>query len=155
MIANRHAANAQVRGAECSVFANSGAFPDGYIGDSTRAEIAYARNLGKPIRFTHPPSRQGAVPGGSGWREAGGVSMEPTTEHHPFTPLRGLGIDDQALHYLLMPGTAADPDGGTGRSRHSTSPARVADAELQCNSRRPSCPSRVVPGAAADADSRV
>ncbi|MFI6662294.1 hypothetical protein ACIBL8_43065 [Streptomyces sp. NPDC050523] len=26
----------------------------GYIGDSTRAEIAYARSLGKPVRFTHP-----------------------------------------------------------------------------------------------------
>ncbi|MFD7016072.1 hypothetical protein [Streptomyces sp. NPDC059928] len=25
-----------------------------YIGDSTRSEIAYARELGKPIRFTHP-----------------------------------------------------------------------------------------------------
>jgi hypothetical protein len=25
-----------------------------YIGDSTRAEIAYARNLGKLVRFTHP-----------------------------------------------------------------------------------------------------
>ncbi|WP_418960355.1 hypothetical protein [Streptomyces tritici] len=25
-----------------------------YIGDSTRAEIAYARSLGKPIDFTHP-----------------------------------------------------------------------------------------------------
>ncbi|MFF5404578.1 hypothetical protein ACFY8K_16945 [Streptomyces misionensis] len=25
-----------------------------YIGDSTRAEIAYARQLGKPVRFTHP-----------------------------------------------------------------------------------------------------
>lgn len=25
-----------------------------YIGDSTRAEIAYARELGKPVRFTHP-----------------------------------------------------------------------------------------------------
>ncbi|SFT31851.1 DUF4406 domain-containing protein [Streptomyces sp. ok210] len=25
-----------------------------YIGSSTRAEIAYARELGKPIRFTHP-----------------------------------------------------------------------------------------------------
>ncbi|MFE7385303.1 hypothetical protein ACFU9F_33620 [Streptomyces zhihengii] len=24
------------------------------IGDSTRAEIAYARSLGKPVRFTHP-----------------------------------------------------------------------------------------------------
>ncbi|MFE2490514.1 hypothetical protein ACFVRU_00320 [Streptomyces sp. NPDC057927] len=54
MIANRHATNAQVRGAECSVFANSGAFPDGYIGDSTRREIEYARRLGKPIRYTHP-----------------------------------------------------------------------------------------------------
>jgi hypothetical protein len=25
-----------------------------YIGDSTRTEIAYARSLGKPVRFTHP-----------------------------------------------------------------------------------------------------
>jgi hypothetical protein len=25
-----------------------------YIGDSTRAEIAYARYLGMPVRFTHP-----------------------------------------------------------------------------------------------------
>ncbi|MFK0244490.1 hypothetical protein ACIQUM_07315 [Amycolatopsis azurea] len=25
-----------------------------YIGDSTRAEIAAARSLGKPVRFTHP-----------------------------------------------------------------------------------------------------
>ncbi|MGW5328052.1 hypothetical protein [Streptomyces sp. NPDC004014] len=25
-----------------------------YIGDSTRAEIAYARSLGKPVRFTYP-----------------------------------------------------------------------------------------------------
>ncbi|MEU8887913.1 hypothetical protein [Streptomyces sp. NPDC048442] len=25
-----------------------------YIGYSTRAEIAYARSLGKPVRFTHP-----------------------------------------------------------------------------------------------------
>ncbi|MFF9240064.1 hypothetical protein ACF1AL_14690 [Streptomyces sp. NPDC014801] len=25
-----------------------------YIGDSTRAEIAYARSLGKPVHFTHP-----------------------------------------------------------------------------------------------------
>ncbi|MBV2355919.1 hypothetical protein KUM39_16305 [Streptomyces sp. J2-1] len=26
----------------------------GYVGDSTRSEIAYARSLGKPVRFTHP-----------------------------------------------------------------------------------------------------
>ena len=25
-----------------------------YVGDSTRAEIAYARSLAKPVRFTHP-----------------------------------------------------------------------------------------------------
>ncbi len=30
--------------------------PGGYIGDSTRNEIAYARSLGKPIRYTHPPA---------------------------------------------------------------------------------------------------
>ena len=32
-----------------------------YIGDSTRAEIAYARELGKPVTFTHPevdPARE-------------------------------------------------------------------------------------------------
>ncbi|MEU9438193.1 hypothetical protein [Streptomyces sp. NPDC048252] len=28
--------------------------PGGYIGDSTRREIAYARSLGRPIRYTHP-----------------------------------------------------------------------------------------------------
>ncbi|MET9119389.1 hypothetical protein ABZX38_35075 [Streptomyces longwoodensis] len=31
--------------------------PDGYIGDSTRSEISYARSLGKPIRYTHPAER--------------------------------------------------------------------------------------------------
>ena len=32
-----------------------------YVGSSTRAEIAYARSLGKPVRFTHPevdPARE-------------------------------------------------------------------------------------------------
>ncbi|MDQ1022444.1 hypothetical protein QF035_000026 [Streptomyces umbrinus] len=28
--------------------------PGGYIGDSTRREIDYARSIGKPIRYTHP-----------------------------------------------------------------------------------------------------
>ncbi len=28
--------------------------PGGYIGSSTRAEIAYAHQLGKPVRYTHP-----------------------------------------------------------------------------------------------------
>ncbi|MEZ7003622.1 hypothetical protein [Streptomyces sp. AD55] len=31
-----------------------------YIGDGTRAEIAYARSLGKPVRFTHPEVDPGA-----------------------------------------------------------------------------------------------
>ncbi|MET8893997.1 hypothetical protein [Streptomyces albogriseolus] len=31
-----------------------------YIGDSTRAEIAYARSLDKPVRFTHPEVDPGA-----------------------------------------------------------------------------------------------
>ncbi|MFE5261394.1 hypothetical protein [Streptomyces coelicoflavus] len=31
-----------------------------YIGDSTRAEITYARSLGKPVRFTHPHVDPGA-----------------------------------------------------------------------------------------------
>ena len=31
-----------------------------YIGDSTRAEIAYARSLAKPVRFTHPEVDPGA-----------------------------------------------------------------------------------------------
>lgn len=32
-----------------------------YIGDSTRSEIAYARQMGKPVEFTHPavdPARE-------------------------------------------------------------------------------------------------
>ncbi|MCX4429231.1 hypothetical protein [Streptomyces mirabilis] len=33
--------------------------PDGYIGDSTRNEIEYARSLGKPIRYTHPADEDG------------------------------------------------------------------------------------------------
>jgi hypothetical protein len=33
-----------------------------YIGDSTRAEIAYARSLGKPVRFTHPEVDPDACP---------------------------------------------------------------------------------------------
>ncbi|MFI2739529.1 hypothetical protein [Streptomyces sp. NPDC018711] len=44
----------QVRAASASEIANSGAFVGDYIGDSTRAEIAYARSLGRPVRFTHP-----------------------------------------------------------------------------------------------------
>ncbi|WP_328718969.1 hypothetical protein OHT52_05310 [Streptomyces sp. NBC_00247] len=31
-----------------------------YVGDSTRAEIAYARSLGRPVRFTHPEVDPGA-----------------------------------------------------------------------------------------------
>ncbi|MFG2313921.1 hypothetical protein [Streptomyces tendae] len=31
-----------------------------HIGDSTRAEITYARSLGKPVRFTHPEVDPGA-----------------------------------------------------------------------------------------------
>lgn len=32
-----------------------------YIGDSTRAEVAYARELGKRVRFTHPEADPGEV----------------------------------------------------------------------------------------------
>lgn len=41
-----------------------------YIGDSTRAEITYARELGKPIRFTHPevdPNPTCSVCSTGGW----------------------------------------------------------------------------------------
>lgn len=34
--------------------------PGGYIGDSTRAEIEYARSLCKPVEFTHPEADPGA-----------------------------------------------------------------------------------------------
>ncbi|MCX5346743.1 hypothetical protein OG901_02915 [Streptomyces mirabilis] len=50
---------AWVRVLDRSVIANSGAFPEGYIGDSTRSEIDYARKLGKPIRYTHPAPETG------------------------------------------------------------------------------------------------
>ncbi|MFE5614116.1 hypothetical protein [Streptomyces sp. NPDC056524] len=33
-----------------------------YIGESTRAEIAYARSLGKPVDFTHPEVDPAAQP---------------------------------------------------------------------------------------------
>ncbi|MGW5030760.1 hypothetical protein ACWEQW_05695 [Streptomyces nigra] len=33
-----------------------------HIGDSTRAEIAYARSLGRPMRFTHPEVDPGPSP---------------------------------------------------------------------------------------------
>ncbi|WP_443054813.1 hypothetical protein [Streptomyces sp. IBSBF 2394] len=33
-----------------------------HVGDSTRAEITYARSLGKPVRFTHPEADPGARP---------------------------------------------------------------------------------------------
>ncbi|GAA5023449.1 hypothetical protein GCM10023335_56220 [Streptomyces siamensis] len=44
---------AWVRVPDRSVIANPGALVGDYIKDSTRAEIAYARSLGKPVRFTH------------------------------------------------------------------------------------------------------
>ncbi len=54
-----------------------------YIGSSTTAEIAYARSLGKPIRFTHPE----ADPGEPGGDPAGG---EPASScgkcKQPFDP---------------------------------------------------------------------
>ncbi|MFJ9633728.1 hypothetical protein ACIRU8_39150 [Streptomyces sp. NPDC101175] len=34
-----------------------------YIGDSTRSEIAYARELGKPVAFTHPEVDPGETAG--------------------------------------------------------------------------------------------
>jgi hypothetical protein len=36
--------------------------PGGYIGDSTRREIEYARSLGKPIRYTHPETETSPRP---------------------------------------------------------------------------------------------
>ncbi|MFE2352686.1 hypothetical protein [Streptomyces parvulus] len=34
-----------------------------HVGDSTRAEITYARSLGRPVRFTHPEADPDAPPG--------------------------------------------------------------------------------------------
>lgn len=49
-----------------------------YIGDSTRAEIAYARSLGKPVPFTHPETEYMATPCSPGGCEPGG---EPCDTH--------------------------------------------------------------------------
>lgn len=49
-----------------------------YIGDSTRAEIAYARELGKPVRFTHPETEYMATPCSPSDCEPGG---EPCDTH--------------------------------------------------------------------------
>jgi hypothetical protein len=35
--------------------------PGGYIGDSTRGEIAYALSLGKTVRYTHPQIDPGLI----------------------------------------------------------------------------------------------
>jgi hypothetical protein len=45
---------ARVRVTERSEIVNSGAFPGGYIGESTSREIDYAHTTGKPISFTDP-----------------------------------------------------------------------------------------------------
>lgn len=50
-----------------------------YIGDSTRAEIAYARELGKPVRFTHPevdPDADQPQPCGEGHCRCYGTGAE-------------------------------------------------------------------------------
>ncbi|WP_234327826.1 hypothetical protein [Streptomyces sp. NRRL F-2664] len=47
-----------------------------YIGESTRAEIAYSRSLGKPVRFTHPETDPDTRPAHS-----------PTLHRHPAEPL--------------------------------------------------------------------
>ncbi|WP_443067501.1 hypothetical protein [Streptomyces sp. NBC_01426] len=52
--AGLHASPARVRVTERSEIANSGAFPGGYVGESTSREIAYAHATGKPISFTDP-----------------------------------------------------------------------------------------------------
>jgi hypothetical protein len=44
----------QVRGASASEILSLGAFPGGYVGESTSREIAYAHATGKPISFTDP-----------------------------------------------------------------------------------------------------
>ena len=35
--------------------------PGGYVGESTRGEIAYAQAAGKPITFTNPPDERALV----------------------------------------------------------------------------------------------
>ncbi|MEU4346227.1 hypothetical protein [Streptomyces sp. NPDC023838] len=44
--------SAEIDRAGCDLRRQCHAIGD-YIGESTRAEIAYARSLGKPVRFTH------------------------------------------------------------------------------------------------------
>ncbi|MFB6977730.1 hypothetical protein [Streptomyces scopuliridis] len=51
-----------------------------YIGDSTRGEIAYARELGKPVAFTHPEVDPAAAR-----QIIGATSVQPETEGHPDT----------------------------------------------------------------------
>lgn len=45
-----------------------------YVGDSTRAEIAYARSLGKPVQFTHPEVDPGEPDGDPAAGESGSAS---------------------------------------------------------------------------------
>jgi hypothetical protein len=53
-IAARVTGSASLRRGVMPTGGRHGARPGCSIGDSTRAEIAYARSLGKPVRFTHP-----------------------------------------------------------------------------------------------------
>jgi hypothetical protein len=79
-----------------------------YIGDSTRAEIAYARNLGKLVRFTHPqvdPDREAPTAAPHEIRTGGAptavqvLAVEPVPGLHVYEQpedLRGPG--DETTH---------------------------------------------------------
>ncbi|MFD6186124.1 hypothetical protein [Streptomyces goshikiensis] len=66
-----------VRVPDRSVIANSGAFPGGYIGDSTRSEIAYALSLGLPVRYTDSAGATAGPASTTAAAVAGSRSTEP------------------------------------------------------------------------------
>ncbi|MGX1127815.1 hypothetical protein RKD49_007953 [Streptomyces glaucescens] len=77
-----------------------------YIGDSTRAEIAYARSLGKPVRFTHPEVDPDArPPAATSTTRASGLSPDrlavASATAHP-TPSAGIGPNSAGLEHRLF-----------------------------------------------------
>lgn len=83
-----------------------------YVGDSTRAEIAYARELGKPVKFTHPevdpnpdPFAKGVCTYGEDQAPSAGC-MKPAGHDgaHLITPADVDVVDDDQLCSSEFPG---------------------------------------------------
>jgi hypothetical protein len=69
--------------------------PGGYVGDSTRAEVAYAEELGKPVRYWKPEPRETIV-----------INV---TSHQPVTAVRRLQEKPDGPEDPAAPESAPEP----------------------------------------------